>query len=126
LLDGTYIKVEPDSGPSVPCKRCPDYAPEGGSWTLRLDRGVFRIYHEVTGWGSVASYALSQARETSGATRQIVLFNDPVCPQVVGLYTWNLEGSALTLEEIEDPCAIHLRARNLTGLPWIASQSATE
>jgi hypothetical protein len=124
VLDGVYVKVEPDSGPRVPCKRCPDYAPEGGSWTLRLDRGVYRIYHEVTGWGSVASFALSQDHNASGARRQILLFNDPVCPQIAGLYTWNLEGNALTLEEIKDPCAIRLRAKNLTSLPWVDSRSA--
>ena len=46
VLDGTYAKIEPKEGTPVPCRRCPDYLPEGGVWRLHLDRGVYRIYHQ--------------------------------------------------------------------------------
>jgi len=112
VLDGTYAKLDPKEGTPVPCRRCPDYAPEGGIWKLHLDNGVFRIYHQVTGWRSIASFTVSQDR--------LYLFNDPVCTDAVGAYKWELERGTLTLEVIEDECAIRLRAMNLTGLPWLS------
>jgi hypothetical protein len=30
VMDGTYTKFETKETPPVPCRRCPDYAPEGG------------------------------------------------------------------------------------------------
>jgi hypothetical protein len=112
ILDGTYTKFELKEGTPVPCKRCPDYAPEGGTWKLSLDKGVFRIFHEVTGWRSLGSYTVSGD--------QLVLVNDPYCPYVVGTYQWKLEQSEFILEEIEDTCSIGLRAMNLTNLPWLS------
>jgi hypothetical protein len=112
VLDGSYAKLDPKEGTPVPCRRCPDYAPEGGIWKLHLDNGVFRIYHQVTGWRSIASFTVSQD--------QLYLFNDPVCTDAVGVYKWKLESGTLTLEVIEDECAIRLRAMNLTGLPWLS------
>jgi len=112
ILDGTYAKLDPKEGTPVPCRRCPDYKPEGGIWKLQLDNGVFRIYHQVTGWRSIASFTVSQDR--------IYLFNDPYCPDAVGAYKWKLESGTLTLEVIEDECAIHQRAVNLTSLPWLS------
>jgi hypothetical protein len=112
ILDGTYAKLDPKEGTPVPCKRCPDYAPEGGIWKLHLDNGVFRIYHQATGWRSIASFTVSRDR--------LYLFNDPVCTDAVGAYRWELERGTLTLEVIEDECAIRLRAMNLTGLPWLS------
>jgi len=112
ILDGTYTKFELKEGTPVPCKRCPDYAPEGGTWKLSLDKGVFRIFHEVTGWRSLGSYTVSGD--------QLVLVNDPYCPDVVGTYQWKLEQSEFILEEIEDTCSIGLRAMNLTNLPWLS------
>jgi len=114
VLDGAYAKLDPNDAPHVPCRRCPDYAPEGGIWKLRLDKGILRIFHEGTGWRSIASFTVSGDR--------LALFNDPCCPDVVGVYTWNLEERALTLKVIEDECAIRLRAMNLTSLPWLSCQ----
>jgi hypothetical protein len=121
-LDGTYAKVELKEGPPVHCLRCPDYAPEGGIWKLNLDRGTFRIIHEVTGWKSIGSYVVTRDRWTSGAPDQLLLFNDPTCPEAIGLYTWKLEAGNLILEVIDDTCAIYLRAMNLTNLPWLSCQ----
>jgi hypothetical protein len=112
ILDGTYSKFELKEATPVPCKRCPDYAPEGGIWKLSLDKGIFRIFYAVTGWRSIGSFTI--------AGNQLVLFNDPNCPEVVGTYTWKLERENLTLKVIKDECAIGLRAMNLTNLPWLS------
>jgi len=51
---------------------------------------------------------------------QLLLANDPVCQEVVGVYTWKLEEGKLILKVIEDKCAIRLRAMNLTNLLWLS------
>jgi len=121
-LDGTYVKVEPSQGASVPCKRCPDYVPEGGTWKLNLDKGVFRIYHEATDWRSIGSFTAFFDQTSRQRVDQLVLFNDPHCPGVVGLYTWQLEGGSLTLTVVGDTCSMGLRAVNFTHLPWLSCQ----
>ncbi len=113
-VDGTYTKVEKKEGEPVHCLRCPDYAPEGGIWKLNLARGVFRIFHRVTGWKDIGSFYVSGDR--------LILANDPVCHETIGVYRWKLEDGRLTLKEIDDPCAIHLRAMNLTNLSWLSCQ----
>lgn len=117
-LDGTYTKVELKDAPPVHCLRCPDYAPEGGTWKLYLDKGVFHVLHGATGWKSVGSFVATRDRWTSGAPDQLLLFNDPTCPDAIGLYSWRLDEGQLVLDVIDDTCAIHLRAMNLTSLPW--------
>lgn len=110
LLDGTYAKLE-DSPPQWwACRRCADYRPVGGIWRLQFDRGVMRMLYEVTGWHSLASYALDDDR--------LVLFNDPYCPEVTGEYRWEVADDQLTLTPIADSCAFGLRARNLSQQPW--------
>jgi len=121
-LDGTYGKVEAKDAPPVHCLRCPDYAPEGGTWKLHLDQGVFHILHTATGWQSVGSFVVTRDRWTSGAPDQILLFNDPTCPDAIGLYSWRYEDGQLALDVIDDTCAIYLRAMNLTNLPWQSCQ----
>ena len=113
-IDGTYTKIETKQEPPIPCRRCPDYAPEGGLWKLNLRGGVFRIFHAITGWKDIGSFFVS--------ADQLILANDPVCHEVFGLYRWNLEEGNLTLTVIEDKCAIGLRAMNLTHLPWLSCQ----
>jgi hypothetical protein len=113
-LDGTYTKFETKETPPVPCRRCPDYAPEGGIWKVNFSKGVFRIFHTVTGWKDMGSFVLSGD--------QLTLANDPVCHEVVGVYRWKLEDGKLILTVIEDKCAIGLRAMNLTKLPWLSCQ----
>lgn len=122
VLDGTYTKVDPKQATPVPCKRCPDYAPEGGLWKLNLDRGVYKIYHEVTGWGSMGSYLIATDRESSERTVNLLLFNDPTCMEIVGVYTWTLTNGEFILNEVYDPCAIKLRAMNLTDMAWQSCQ----
>jgi hypothetical protein len=113
-IDGTYTKFELKDTPPVPCRRCPDYAPEGGVWKINFNKGVFRILHKVTGWKNIGTFIVSGD--------QIILANDPTCQEVIGVYTWKLEGGALILKAIEDQCAIGLRARNLTNIPWLSCQ----
>jgi hypothetical protein len=113
-LDGTYVKFDPDPNTPVPCMRCPDYIRNGGVWLLRFHEGVFRIYHPITQWKSLGSFTVS------GDTLQ--LFNDPNCAELTGQYTWALEDGVLTLTEVDDACAIRLRAKNLTFQPWESCQ----
>jgi hypothetical protein len=96
-LDGTYTKFDPKKTPPVPCRRCPDYVPQGGIWKLNLDKGIFRIFHESTGWRSIGS-------------------------EVKGFYRWTLAQGRLSLQVVEDKCAIRQRAKNLTKLPWLSCQ----
>ena len=122
ILDGTYTKFELKETPAVHCRRCPDYAPEGGIWKLRLDKGVFRIFHEVTGWRSIGSVIVTKEEGSSRKSGELRLANDPTCQEVVGVFRWELEERNLTLKVIEDKCAIGLRAMNLTNLPWLSCQ----
>jgi hypothetical protein len=112
VIDGTYTKVDPKHDPKVPCRRCPDYAPEGGIWKIHFDKGVFRIIHLSSGWKSMASFTLEGDR--------LFLFNDPVCHETTGTYAWHVEGGQLVFRTIEDDCAIRLRAMNLAKQPWLS------
>ncbi len=109
-IDGTYVKLEKTAEEHVHCLRCPDYAPEGGVWKLNLDKGVFRIFHQLTGWKDIGSFYVSGDR--------LILANDPVCHELIAVYRWSLEAGHLTLNVIDDVCAIGLRSMNLTDLPW--------
>jgi len=111
-LDGTYTKVVIPKAERVHCRRCPDYAPEGGPWKLSIDQGVLRIFHPESGWKSIATAIVSSDR--------LLLANDPSCIEDIGVYAWRLEKGRLMFEAIDDPCAIRLRAMNLTQQPWLA------
>jgi hypothetical protein len=129
-VDSTYTKLEPTDRPIVHCRRCPDYAPEGGLWKLKLDKGVFRIYHQVTGWKSIGTFIATKDEKIDPESGQLLdpvsgrlfLANDPVCPEVIGVYLWRREEGKLILSEIDDPCSIRLRAMNMTHLAWQSCQ----
>ena len=121
-LDGTYVKFEQREAEPVHCLRCPDWGLEGGVWKLSLDRGIFRVYHEITGWHSLGSFVVSKDLESKEKLDQLIVFNDPVCPSSIGLYLAKLEGEALSLQVVHDPCSIRLRAINLAHLPWHSCQ----
>jgi hypothetical protein len=112
VLDSTYVKINPRLATPFPCKRCPDYALEGGLWKLQLDKGVFRIYYTVNGWRSLGSYSVSGD--------MLYLFNDPYCNWDTGSYNWTLDEGVLILTEIDDPCSQGLRAANLIEQPWLS------
>ncbi len=114
ILDGTYVKFDPRYADRAPCRRCPPYPPEGGLWRLGLDKGIFRVYHKISGWRTVGSYAVREDR--------IWLFNDPHCNQDTGVYTWKLEDGELTLAVVRDDCAYDLRMRHFTELGWESCQ----
>jgi hypothetical protein len=111
-IDGTYTKTVISTAERVHCLRCPDYAPEGGVWKLNLDKGVFRIFHPESRWKSIGTFIVSEDR--------LLLANDPTCIDGLGLYRWRLENGRLSLEVIDDPCAIKLRGLNLTQQPWVS------
>jgi len=114
ILDGLYTKTVPFEGTPVPCKRCAGYRLEGGVWSLYLDKGIFKVFQQDTDFEAVGSFTVSGDR--------ITFFNDPYCEenlQMVGIYTWRLDGNSLTLAANDDACSIGLRAKNLTFSPWI-------
>jgi hypothetical protein len=109
-IDGTYTKAVVPEAERVHCRRCPDYAPEGGVWKLNLDQGTFRILHPESRWKSMGTYIIAGDR--------ILLANDPACVDALGLYRWRINEGQLVFDVIDDPCAIKLRALNLTQMPW--------
>lgn len=109
-IDGTYAKIDQSRPQWWLCLRCADYRPAGGIWKLQFEQGVMRIYYEVTGWKSIASYAVAGDRLT--------LFNDPYCRGEVGEYTWKVEADGLDLEAVSDTCSFDLRAQNLSNQDW--------
>lgn len=112
VLDATYVKINPRRATPFPCRRCPDYALEGGLWKLSLDKGTFRILYTMNGWRSLGSYSVIGDR--------IYFFNDPYCHLETGVYEWKLEDGVLTLTEVDDPCSQGLRASNLIDQPWLS------
>jgi hypothetical protein len=114
VLDGTFVKREPQVGTPVPCRRCPDYLPEGGLWKLNLDKGVFRIFHPDSGWRSLGSFTVSGNR--------FAVFNDPACIDQIGLYEWMLEEGELAFKLIRDACQVDRRARSFARRAWEACQ----
>lgn len=110
-LDGIYTRNVNFEGTPTPCRRCAAYRAEGGTWTLNLKAGVFRVSHDGTDFQGVGSFTVSEDR--------IVFFNDPNCHLGVGTYTWELDGRSLKLKEVEDGCAFGLRAENLAAGSWI-------
>jgi hypothetical protein len=116
-IDGTYAKVVIAQAERVHCLRCPDYAPEGGVWKLSFDKGVFRIFHPESRWKSIGTYIV--------AGNRLLLANDPTCIEGLGHYSWKHNDGQLILEAIDDPCAIRLRAMNLTQLPWVPCHPPT-
>ncbi|HSM89634.1 MAG TPA: hypothetical protein VLT56_06395 [Desulfobacterales bacterium] len=116
-VDGTYTKFVVAQAERVHCLRCPDYAPEGGLWKIRFDKGTFRIIHTETAWKSIGTFIVAGDR--------LLLANDPNCIDTVGLYTWRLEEGQFFLEVVDDPCAIKLRGLNLTQQPWRACRPPT-
>ena len=115
VLDGLYVKQEPQEGTPVPCRRCPDYLPEGGTWKLLLDKGAFKIFHPGTGWRSLGSFAVMGA--------QMAIFNDPACFRNVGAYNWQMDGAELSLRVIGDSCQVDRRARSLSNSAWLRCPS---
>ncbi|RIK53357.1 MAG: hypothetical protein DCC59_07350 [Chloroflexi bacterium] len=109
-IDGLYVKLDQSRPQWWKCLRCADYRPAGGLWRLQFDKGVMRVFYDVTGWRSIASYSVDGDR--------IRIFNDPYCPEYVGEYRWSVSGEGLNLEVVNDPCAFDLRAKNLGRQSW--------
>ncbi|MBL8050307.1 MAG: hypothetical protein JNM46_03715 [Anaerolineales bacterium] len=112
LLDGIYTKLDPSWPQWWKCLRCADYRVAGGIWKLQFEQGVMRIYYEVTGWRSIASYKVEGDR--------LYLFNDPYCPENTGEYKWSIKNGELILETIDDPCSFDLREKNISKQAWLS------
>lgn len=114
-IDGTYTRDVPDAAAGLvgKCRRCPPYRLERGDTnTLTIEAGVFRVRHELTGWGSAGHIFVRE-----GVMR---LINDPSCLRATGEYAWRLEGDRLVFELIADDCAFAgLRSRYLMAAPWV-------
>jgi hypothetical protein len=122
-LDGTYVKSEPYRGNDVHCLRCPDYAVDGGVWKLNLAGGVFRVYYEESGWKSLGSFLITHDDISKvELPDKLLLFNDPHCTGIVGVYTWTVQDGSLEFQAIDDTCSYQLRAANLTSRPWLSCQ----
>jgi len=119
-IDGTYSKFDPSQPQWWACRRCADFRPAGGIWKLQFNKGVMRLFYDVTGWRSISSYTISGDH--------LYIFNDPHCPQEVGEYIWELidkwglEDRELILEVVNDSCLINLRGENLSDIPWDSCQ----
>jgi len=109
-LDGIYSKIDQSWPQWWKCYRCADYRLAGGIWRMQFDKGVMRIFYEVTGWRTIASFTTSNDH--------LYIFNDPYCPEDVGEYKWNVEDGQLDLEVIDDSCSFDLRAKNLSHQSW--------
>jgi hypothetical protein len=133
ILDGTYTKFNPTQSTGTPLPEGGVWMPHpvrkgarwlkplpyplaGGAWNLMLDKGVFRVFHETTGWRTLGSFTVSDDR--------IKFFNDPHCINAVGIYQWKLEEDRLILQVIEDECDGRvlggggLRVTNFSSQPW--------
>jgi hypothetical protein len=117
-LDGLYSKIDSSPPQWWRCYRCADYRPAGGIWRLQFEENVMRIYYEVTGWRTLASFTTSNDR--------LYIFNDPYCPEDVGEYEWQIVDGQLILETVNDHCAFDLRAKNISLQPWAACSTSTE
>jgi len=123
-IDGIYAKLDHSEPQWWDCRRCADYRPAGGIWKLQFDKGVMRIYYDVTSWRSIASYTVSGDH--------LYIFNDPTCPQDVGKYKWKLEDKwnlrdrSLSLDVVDDTCSIRLRGKNLSNDPWLSCMPPNE
>lgn len=116
ILDGIYTRMVKFEGTPTPCRRCAPYRAEGGTWTLRLAAGVFKVSHNETGFAGIGSFTVSGD--------QLTLFNDPNCHLASGTYRWAVDGRSLRLAELDDPCAFGLRLRNLSAGSWIRQTDA--
>lgn len=116
-LDGIYSKIDSSPPQWWRCYRCADYRPAGGIWRLQFDHGVMRIFYDVTGWRTIASFTVSNDH--------LYIFNDPYCLDT-GEYIWHLDGGQLNLEAVNDQCAFDLRAENLSKESWSVCPSTND
>lgn len=113
-MDGVYVRTvtaAEGGSPMIPCRRCAPYRLDRGDSTLVLEAGRFRVSQPASDFSSLGHFLVRGDR--------LVFFNDPVCPEVRGVYRWTLRGSGLALRAVDDDCAFDdLRARYLTFEPW--------
>ncbi|HEX2031912.1 MAG TPA: hypothetical protein VHL78_11000 [Actinomycetota bacterium] len=113
-IDGTYersLTPTQSTGPAIPCRRCAPYRRDRGLAVLELRAGRFLLVQEASAFRAGGHYLVEGDR--------VVLFNDPTCSDVRGVYRWSLSAGQLSLEVVDDPCAYDdLRARYFSIAPW--------
>jgi hypothetical protein len=102
-VDGTYLRTVELSevggariGLPFRCFRCPPYRIDAGVTTLIFARGAYYLHHHLSGFRTLGSYVLEGDRMT--------LFNDANCPQVPGVYAFEVTAHGIRLEAVEDEC----------------------
>jgi hypothetical protein len=117
-IDGTYMLIltlEDLGGASnalpFPCRRCLPYARDPGVMTLIFFQGAYFVDHQMSSFHSTGHYSVDGDR--------LALFNDPNCSRERGTYAWQLDGSSLQLEALDDTCAYQgERAVDLATEDW--------
>jgi hypothetical protein len=117
-IDGTYMLIltlDDLGGASnalpFPCRRCLPYARDPGVMTLIFFQGAYFVDHQMSGFHSTGHYEVDGDR--------LALFNDPNCSRQRGTYTWQLDGTSLHLEALDDTCAYQgERAADLATEDW--------
>ena len=99
---------------------------KASTWTPSYgERGAKSLFHKRSKscrTDHQRSGRVSQCRRVHAAGDRVLFANDPVCPDGIGVYHWKLENDRLILSVIDDPCAINLRAKNLSETPWLSCQ----
>jgi hypothetical protein len=113
-VDGRYVRTLTAAGGApraIPCRRCAPYRLVRGRAVITFEGGRFHLVHQAANFRASAHYLVEGDR--------LILFNDPNCSHVRGIYRWSLDGGNLSLEVVEDDCAFDLlRARYLSAAPW--------
>lgn len=118
LIDGTYLRtVDLDEvggariGLPYRCFRCPPFRIDAGVSTLIFTEGAYYLHHHLSGFRTLGSFVIEGER--------ITLFNDPNCPQIPGVYTFDRTPHGLTLDVVRDGCPYgHERADDLMFHAW--------
>ncbi len=117
-IDGTYMLIltlEDLGGPNAalpfPCRRCLPYARDPGVTTLIFFQGAYFVDHQMSGFHATGHFEVDGNR--------LALFNDPNCSRERGTYTWEMDGTSLRLDAVDDTCAFQgERATDLATDVW--------
>jgi len=118
VLDGTYMRTltlrdvgGARIGLPFRCLRCPPYRIDAGVSTIMFWHGAFFLHHQISDFKTQGSFVVDGDRVT--------LFNDPNCPQGVGVYSFEKTAHGLRFDVIHDDCPWSgERGDDLTRVTW--------